>query len=80
MSSQELLKIFLSAPAGVTTDTRLCKEGMMFFGLKGEKFDGNKYAEEALASGCIAAIVDDQNLKGIEGMIEWRMSYHRFNL
>ena len=69
MSSQELLKIFLSAPAGVTTDTRLCKEGMMFFGLKGEKFDGNKYAEEALASGCIAAIVDDQNLKGIEGMI-----------
>ena len=41
----------------------------MFFGLKGENFDGNKYAEAALASGCIAAVVDDPNLKGIEGMI-----------
>ena len=69
MSSQELLKIFLSAPAGITTDTRLCKEGMMFFGLKGENFNGNKYAKEALASGCIAAVVDDSNLKDIEGMI-----------
>ena len=69
MSSKELLELFLNSPSGVTTDTRLCKEGMIFFALKGENFDGNKYATEALASGCVAAVVDDSYLDQIDGMI-----------
>ena len=69
MSSKELLKIFLNAPTGVTTDTRWCKEGMIFFALKGENFDGNKYALDALESGCIAAVVDDKNLVPENGII-----------
>ena len=63
MSSTELLDLFLSAPNGVTTDTRMCREGMLFFALKGENFDGNQYALEALEAGCIAAIVDDPALE-----------------
>lgn len=69
MSSKELLDLFLSAPKGVTTDTRMCREGMIFFALKGENFDGNKYASEALDAGCIAAVVDDTSLEGQTNII-----------
>ena len=69
MSSQELLKIFLNSTGGITTDSRRCKKGMMFFALKGENFDGNKYAKEALEEGCIYAVVDDKNLRDVQGVI-----------
>lgn len=42
----------------VTTDSRTCPEGSMFFALKGENFDGNLYALSALEKGCAVAIVD----------------------
>lgn len=44
---------------GITTDTRLCKEGMMFVALRGENFDGNRYAAEALQKGCSYVVVDN---------------------
>lgn len=44
---------------GVTTDTRRCEEGMMFFALRGENFDGNTYAAKALEQGCAYAVVDN---------------------
>ena len=44
---------------GVTTDTRQCREGMMFFALRGENFDGNRYAGEALEKGCSFVVVDN---------------------
>ena len=44
---------------GVTTDTRQCKEGMMFFALRGENFDGNCYANEALEKGCSFVVIDN---------------------
>ena len=69
MPTENLLELFRSASGGVTTDTRLCKEGMLFFALKGENFDGNKYAEEALVAGCIAAVVDDSSLKNVAGCV-----------
>ena len=31
----------------------------MFFALRGERFDGNAYAEQAVAAGCAVAVVDD---------------------
>lgn len=46
---------------GVTTDTRQCKEGMMFFALHGENFDGNRYAGEALAKGCSYVVIDNRD-------------------
>ena len=43
----------------VTTDSRNCPKGAMFFALKGERFDGNKFAEKALEAGCAYAIIDN---------------------
>ena len=54
---------------GVTTDTRQCVPGMLFFALKGDRFDGNQFAETALASGCMAAVIDDPSWKHLEGAI-----------
>ena len=38
----------------VTTDSRNCPKDSMFFALKGERFDGNKFAEKALEA-CVAS-------------------------
>ena len=46
--------------SGITTDTRQCREGMMFVALKGENFDGNSYASEALERGCSYVVIDNQ--------------------
>ena len=43
----------------LTTDSRDCPEGSIFFALKGESFDGNKFAASALEKGCAYAVVDD---------------------
>ena len=45
--------------SGVTTDTRMAEKGKLFFALKGDRFDGNEFALQALSAGCILAIVDD---------------------
>ncbi|MEC3906849.1 UDP-N-acetylmuramoyl-tripeptide--D-alanyl-D-alanine ligase [Tamlana sp. 2201CG12-4] len=41
------------------TDTRKIQKDDMFFALKGDNFNGNTYAEEALKSGAKFAIIDD---------------------
>lgn len=43
----------------VTTDSRTCPEGSIFFALKGASFDGNAFAAGALERGCAYAVVDD---------------------
>lgn len=43
----------------VSTDTRQISEGCIFFALKGDQFDGNQYAADALAKGAAYAVVDD---------------------
>lgn len=44
---------------GVTTDTRNCTKGSMFFSLKGESFNGNTFAAQALEKGCSFAVIDE---------------------
>jgi len=43
----------------VTTDTRSELENSIFFALKGDNFNGNKYAKEALDKGANFAVVDE---------------------
>ena len=43
----------------ITTDSRDCPEGSIFLALKGESFNGNKFALQALEKGCSYAIVDE---------------------
>lgn len=54
----KLYSIFLDHPV-ITTDSRDCPEGSIFFALKGDKFDGNAYAAMALEKGCAYAVIDE---------------------
>lgn len=58
MEIKDLYQIFLKHPE-VTTDSRTCPAGSIFFALKGESFNGNKFAAMALESGCSYAVVDE---------------------
>ena len=58
MEGPELFLLFKRFPS-ICTDTRKIKEGDLFFALKGDRFDGNKYAEQALEKGAARAIIDE---------------------
>ncbi len=59
---EDIYQFFLKNPV-VTTDSRNIQKGSIFFALKGDNFDGNKFALEAIKQGCIAAIVDDPDIE-----------------
>ena len=61
MDIKKLYQLYQQHPC-ITTDSRDCPEGSIFLALKGETFDGNKFALQALEKGCAYAIVDDQSL------------------
>lgn len=48
---------------GVSTDTRNITENSLFFALKGENFNANDFALQALENGAAFAVVYDKNLK-----------------
>lgn len=51
----------------VTTDSRAISGGEMFFGLKGDNFDGNEYALKALEAGSRYAVVDESSTAATSG-------------
>lgn len=59
---EELYEKFKSS-TGVTTDTRAVQKDNIFFALKGENFNGNKFAEQALQSGAKYAVIDEEAFK-----------------
>ena len=60
MTTDNLYKIFLDSN-GVSTDSRAIKSGSIFFALKGDNFDGNTFALNALEAGAKFAVVDDKS-------------------
>lgn len=70
MELQELYEIF-KRHAVVTTDTRHCPEGSIFFALKGATFDGNQFALQALSAGCAYAVVDDVQVAAADVRCLW---------
>lgn len=56
-SAASIYKLFLEHP-NVTTDSRSVKQGDLFFALKGDSFDGNKFVLNALEAGASYAISD----------------------
>ncbi|RIV27146.1 UDP-N-acetylmuramoyl-tripeptide--D-alanyl-D-alanine ligase [Fibrisoma montanum] len=48
--------------SGVSTDTRAITANCLFVALRGDTFDGNQFAEQALASGARYALVDDPDV------------------
>ena len=63
MEIKELYNLYQQHPC-ITTDSRDCPEGSIFLALKGESFDGNKFALQALEKGCAYAIIDDKAILG----------------
>lgn len=58
---EKLYSIYQQYPV-VTTDSRNCPEGSIFFALRGTSFDGNNFAAQALQKGCAFAIVDNPEI------------------
>lgn len=59
---EDALKISLSFKlpiSGYSIDSRTIKAGEVFFAIKGENHDGNKFAFSALEKGAVLAIVDE---------------------
>ena len=68
MDIKELYKLYQQHPC-ITTDSRDCPEGSIFLALKGESFDGNKFALQALEKGCAYAIVDSEELRALHSSL-----------
>lgn len=62
-STAGLYKIFCSHPA-VSTDTRTIIPDSIFFSLKGENFNGNLFAKDAIAKGAAYAVIDEPEFAG----------------
>lgn len=58
MSPEDFYTIYLQYPQ-ICTDSRRAEPGCLFFALRGDQFDGNRFAADALAKGCQKAVVDD---------------------
>ncbi|MFD2523838.1 UDP-N-acetylmuramoyl-tripeptide--D-alanyl-D-alanine ligase [Emticicia soli] len=58
MSIAEIYEKFKTC-TGVSTDTRKIDEGVMFFALKGDKFNANEFAKEALEKGAKYVVIDE---------------------
>lgn len=59
-SIESLYEKFLQAGQLVSTDTRKLSKGSLFFALKGENFNANSFAADALEQGCAYAVIDEE--------------------
>lgn len=55
----KLYELFKKHPI-ITTDSRNCPVGSIFFALKGGNFNANAFAKSALENGCSYAVVDEK--------------------
>ena len=58
MEIHDLYKLYQQHPS-VQTDTRKLKPGDIFFALKGDNFNGNGFAKQALDAGAAYAVIDE---------------------
>ena len=59
MQTEQLYRLYLEHPS-VQTDTRRLKAGDLFFALKGDNFNGNRFAAQALEAGAAYAVIDEE--------------------
>ncbi|CAM1373849.1 UDP-N-acetylmuramoyl-tripeptide--D-alanyl-D-alanine ligase [Tenacibaculum xiamenense] len=60
MNVKDIYKLYTESYL-VDTDTRSIRENSVFFALKGENFNGNKFAQDALKKGASYAIIDEED-------------------
>ncbi|MFW5967328.1 MAG: UDP-N-acetylmuramoyl-tripeptide--D-alanyl-D-alanine ligase [Persicimonas sp.] len=58
-------------PRSVCSDTRKLEAGELFVALRGARFDGHDFLDEALEAGAVAALVDDESAlpEGLAGVV-----------
>ncbi len=59
MKILDLHELFLQQQQNFTTDTRNIKKGALFFALKGDNFNANTFAQQALDKGASYVIIDE---------------------
>ncbi len=70
MADMEKLYRHYLQSSGICTDSRRVEQGCLFFALRGERFDGNRYALQALEAGASFAVVDEPSLPSDERLIQ----------
>lgn len=84
MTTKKLHSLFLNS-SGLSTDTRKIKKNQIYFALKGDNFDGNNYADEALEKGALKAVINKQQenmknkilVKDVLKSLQNLATYHR---
>lgn len=61
MDVNELYELFQQS-GSVSTDSRKIVPGSIFFALRGDRFDGNRFAATAIQEGAVYAVVDDPSV------------------
>ncbi len=57
-TTEQLYQLFIQHPV-ISTDTRKIAPGSLFFALKGDKFDANTFAAQAVEAGAAYAVIDN---------------------
>jgi UDP-N-acetylmuramoyl-tripeptide--D-alanyl-D-alanine ligase len=61
-TTEQLYQHYLQHPV-ISTDTRKIPSGSIFFALKGDKFDANTFAQQAIEAGAAFAVMDNPAYK-----------------
>jgi UDP-N-acetylmuramoyl-tripeptide--D-alanyl-D-alanine ligase len=61
-TTEEIYKLYQQHPV-ISTDTRKIAAGSLFFALKGDKFDANTFAQQAIEAGAAYAVIDNPDYK-----------------
>lgn len=68
MTTEALYNYFTSCTS-ICTDTRKIEPGCLFVALKGDNFNANNFASEALQKGAMYAVIDEASYKTSENML-----------
>ncbi|GGD86973.1 UDP-N-acetylmuramoyl-tripeptide--D-alanyl-D-alanine ligase [Planktosalinus lacus] len=89
MTINQLHSLYLKS-SGISTDTRKIQKNNLFFALKGDNFDGNSYAEEAIRLGASYSVIDNEDFHVLNGKtilvndvlvtLQKLANFHRSNL
>ncbi|MCF0193315.1 MAG: UDP-N-acetylmuramoyl-tripeptide--D-alanyl-D-alanine ligase, partial [Prevotella sp.] len=72
MTIEELYGIYLENP-NITTDSRNCPEHSIFFGIKGERFDGTQFGDAAIQNGAAFAVTEGDTLKTLQELANYHV-------
>jgi len=61
VSPEKIYELFCKSPV-ISTDSRKIEPGCIFFAIRGDRFDGNLFAENAMLKGAAYTVVDDRNV------------------